>query len=152
VLKLRPFIKYWLPVLACMGMIFYASSDRQSAQHSSRIIGPVIRFLFPHLSEETVAELIFLARKCAHLTEFGLLALLVWRALRKPQRHDLRPWDWREARRTMLLVILYAASDEFHQLFVPTRQAAVTDVMIDASGGFFALVLLYGLGRWRKLW
>jgi VanZ family protein len=135
-----------------MGLIFYASSDRQSAQHSSRIIGPIIRFLFPHLSEESVAELIFLARKCAHLTEFGLLALLAWRALRKPQRHDLRPWDWQEARRTMLLVILYAASDEFHQLFVPTRQAAVTDVMIDTCGGLFALGVLYGIGRWRKLW
>ena len=68
---------------------------------------------------------IYFIRKCAHLTEYAMLALLLWRAVRKPVKNDPRPWIWREARLALLLVVLYAASDEFHQLFVPSRDAAV---------------------------
>ena len=53
-----------------------------------------------------------------------MLALLLWRAFRRPAKNDPRPWNWREARLTLLLVMLYAATDEFHQIFVPTRTPA----------------------------
>src|SRR5258708_28576368 len=102
-----------------MAIIFSASSDTMSFQHSSRILAPIIHWLFPQLSEGTVFGIVFYIRKCAHLTEYAVLALLFWRALRKPVRRDPRPWRWSEARQAILLVGLYAASDEFHQLFVP---------------------------------
>ncbi len=135
-----------------MCVIFSASSDQMSFAHSSRIIGPIVRWLFPHLSEETVHTIVVLARKCAHVTEYAILSLLVWRALRKPVRNDTRPWQWKEAARTALLVLLYAASDEFHQLFVPSRQASVVDVLIDTAGGVLALLFIWSLGIWRKRW
>jgi len=80
------------------------------------------------------------------------MALLFWRALRKPVRGAPRPWQWREARMAFLLVALYAASDEFHQLFVPSRQALAIDVMIDTTGGIVGLLLLWGAGRVLKKW
>jgi VanZ family protein len=148
----RSFLKYWLPVLLWMGVIFSASSDAKSFGRSSRIIAPLVRFFFPRLQTATVDQVVFLVRKCAHLTEYAVMALLCWRALRKPARGTPRPWQWREARMAFLLVALYAASDEFHQLFVPSRQALVIDVMIDTTGGIVGLLLLWGAGRALKKW
>ena len=135
-----------------MAVIFSASSDTKSFQHSSRILAPLLHWLFPHLSPDTADTVTFAIRKCAHLTEFAVLGLLLWRALRKPVRNDPRPWNWVQARNALLLVALYAATDEFHQLFVPSRQASIVDVLIDTSGALLGLAFLWVIGRWRKNW
>lgn len=144
---------YWLPVLLWMGLIFSASSDRMSFQHSSRVIGPMLRWLFPHLSDASVHATIVCIRKSAHVTEYALLALLLWRGVRKGilTSHP-RPWQWSDALWIALLVFFYAATDEFHQRFVSSRQASVGDVMLDTSGAILALLFLWALGRWRKRW
>jgi VanZ family protein len=150
VLKFRAFLKYWLPALIWMALIFSASSDANSFAHSSHIIGPLLHWLFPQMPDDTLHLIVLLVRKCAHLTEYAVLALLLWRALRKPMKNDPRPWIWREARLALLIVALYAASDEFHQSFVPTRTAQVSDVFIDTAGGAASLLALWIIGRWRK--
>ena len=151
-LKFRAFLQYWLPALIWMALIFSASSDTNSFARSSRILAPLLHWLFPHLPEDIVSFIVLLARKCAHLTEFAVLALLLWRALRKPVKNDVRRWNWREARLVVVSVALYAASDEFHQLFVASRDAAVHDVFIDTAGGAAGLLALWFFGRWRKYW
>ena len=148
--KLRGFIWYWLPVLLWMALIFTASSDTHSYEHSSRIIEPLLRWLFPHMPEARIHEIHELARKCAHLTEYGIFGLLLWRAVRKPVRNDPRPWTWREVRLVLLLVMLYAATDEFHQRFVATRTSMASDVFIDTSGAAAALAVLRVFDRRRK--
>jgi VanZ family protein len=151
------FLRYWLPVLVWMSLVFSASADKKSYQHSSLFFEPLIRWLFPHLSTETVQELHHLFRKTCHLTEYAILAWLVWRAVRKPVRKDPRPWNWTEAGFALSVVFAYAASDELHQVFVPNRTALVSDVMIDTSGGVAFLLLLWlwhsgaaGMFRWRR--
>jgi len=47
-----------------------------------------VRWLFPHASAETIHGAVGLVRKCAHLTEYAVLALLLWRALRKPRKNQ----------------------------------------------------------------
>jgi VanZ family protein len=152
VLKLRSFVRYWLPVLVWMCVIISASSDQFSFQHSSRIIGPLVRWLFPHLSDEMIHALVVIARKCAHLTEYAVLALLLWRALRRPPEPHAPRWRWTTAGLVLALVALYAASDEYHQTFVPSREGCVRDVVLDTAGGALALICLWAVGRWRKRW
>jgi VanZ family protein len=150
--KLRHFAKYWLPVLAWMALIFTASGDVRSFQHSSRLIEPLLRFLFPHMADATVREIVFGVRKLAHFTEYAVLAILVLRGIRQPRGDDPRPWVAKHARLTVLVVALYAASDEWHQLFVPTRQASVVDVTIDTFGGTMGILAVWVVGRWRRKW
>lgn len=135
-----------------MSLIFTASGDPKSFQHSSRLLAPILHWLFPRWPDENVNLIFIAARKCAHLTEFAVLALLLWRALRQPVKNDPRPWRWPEARLVLLGVMLYAASDEFHQSFVPTRDARILDVLIDTSGGALGLLLLWVNGLRRKQW
>jgi VanZ family protein len=149
--KLRAFLKYWLPMLIWMAVIFAASSDAQSFEHSSRILAPLLRWLFPKISDDTVHLAVFIARKCCHLAEYAMLALLIFRALNR-SRNQLTPWSWPKVGGTLLIVFLYASSDEFHQIFVPTRTPRIHDVVIDTFGGAAALLILWFIGRWRKRW
>jgi VanZ family protein len=146
------FVKYWVPVLLWMGVIFLGSCDSHSWQHSSRLLGPLLHWLFPNMPATQVDRIVFACRKLAHLAEYSMLALLLWRAVRQPVRNDPRPWSWPQARLVTLLCAFYAGTDEFHQLFVPTREARVGDVMLDTCGAVLALLFLWRAGRWCKCW
>lgn len=135
-----------------MALIFWASSDRRSFEHSSTIIRPIVHWLFPRLPEPQIHEVILAARKLAHFTEYALLAILLWRALRSSEGEKTQRWRWSISLWTLFFVVLYAATDEFHQLFVPSRQASVLDVLLDSIGGIFALLLLWLIGGWRQRW
>ena len=123
-----------------------------SFSHSSRIIAPILHWLFPQMSEQSVHSIVFAVRKAAHVTEYAILGLLVWRALRKPSATNRRPWLSVHAWSALIFVALYATSDEIHQAFVPTRQGSVWDVLLDTLGGAFGLLFLWIIGRWRKHW
>jgi VanZ family protein len=135
------FVKYWLPVLAWMALVFSGSTDLLSSQRTSRLIGPLVHWLFPGLPEETVGEIVFVARKGAHVTEYAVLALLLWRALRRPTKGDPRPWSWREPAAALALAGLYAVSDEIHQSFVASRYGSALDVGLDTAGAATGLLL-----------
>ena len=75
-------------------------------------------------------------RKMAHLTEYGVFFLLLWRALRQ---HDLPQKGALTA--GALLAMAYAASDEYHQSFVRGRTASPIDVSIDTVGILIAVLL-----------
>lgn len=146
----RSFLKYWLPALVWMCVIYGASGDQASNVHSSRLIGPVVRWLFPHLSEPAVEQVVFIVRKLAHVTEYAILAMLLWRAIRRPLRDDARPWRWSDAVWAISLAALYAGSDEIHQMFVPNRQGRLHDVLIDTAGAALGLLSIRLYGWWRS--
>ena len=148
----RVFLKYWLPVALWMAVIFAASTSAGTFQHSSRIIGPLLHWFFPNMAEGTVNTVVFAVRKCAHMTEYAVLALLLWRAMWKPQSNDTRPWSWPTARNAILFTALYAMTDEIHQLFVADRQGQFIDVVIDTTGATLGLVFNWLLWLWRKKW
>jgi VanZ family protein len=147
--NLRVFLKFWLPVLFWMALIFSASADSHSYEHSSRFVEPFLHWLFPQMSQTRVDQIHHLVRKCCHLAEYAVLALLLWRALHL-SKNNLPPWSWPKVGGTLLMVFLYAASDEFHQSFVPTRTARVSDVIIDTAGGAIGLLVLWFFNHWRN--
>jgi VanZ family protein len=150
--NVRSFMVLWLPVLVWMALIFTASSDQGSFRHSSRILDPLLHWLFPNLSEDQRFNVVFAFRKMAHLTEYAILALLVWRARRHSASPIPRTWTWTRAFEALWVAAFYAATDEFHQTFVPSREGCVRDVCIDTAGAAGGLALLWLFGLWRKWW
>ena len=122
---LRRFIAAWLPVIAWAGLIFAFSAQ------------PNLRFLPDQ-------NLDFLVRKAGHMGVFGILALLLWRALAGTSAWR-RPWAW-----ALCLAVLYAATDEIHQGFVAGRHESAVDVGIDAAGAIIAGVGA-GIVRSRRM-
>jgi VanZ family protein len=133
-----------------MALIFSASSDHESLAHSWRIIAPLARWLYPQISAETLGRVVLYVRKCAHMTEYGILAWLIWRALRSLAQAGAQGWDWAEAGFALALAACYAATDEIHQTYVPTRQGSVWDVGIDVLGAVFGLGIVWVVVECRK--
>jgi len=143
--SVRPFLKYWLPVLAWMIFIFIGSTDLLSAEHTSRFIGPFLRWFTPDISEATVGSVQLVVRKCAHLTEYAILAALLIRAFRQSQQPVARI-----AILSFFVASLYAALDEFHQSFVASRTGSLWDVLIDCGGVLAGLAIYLTVTRNRK--
>jgi VanZ family protein len=129
-----------------MTMIFSASGEALSFDRSSRFLGPLIQWLMPWLSVEGRHTVMVLIRKGGHVSEYAVLALLSYRALRATVSHP-PGWYWRIAAGAVVIVIVYAISDEWHQAHVPNRQGAVADVVLDTIGGLLGLTLLF---IWRR--
>jgi VanZ family protein len=85
--------------------------------------------LKPDISPEAFATIHFFVRKAAHVTEYAILAALLWRALSTNSAST-----WRQPLIVIAIGASYAAADEFHQSFVATRTASAHDVMIDCCG------------------
>jgi len=143
-------LRYWVPVVGWALVIFTGSTRLGASQHSSRLIAPLVRWFYPAISEDALDRVVYSVRKTAHVTEYALLALLLWRALRKPRRNDPRRWSWTHAGLALAGASAYAATDEIHQAFVPSRQGQWADVLLDAAGSALALLLLWLVIRWRQ--
>jgi VanZ family protein len=83
----------------------------------------------------------FLVRKTAHVTFFGLLALLFYLNLPSRKGRYLR---------AVLLTGVFAFTDELHQAFILNRDGRLADVLLDTAGGAAVMLLLYGWHRYRK--
>ncbi len=126
-----------------MLLIFIASTDLMSAQHTSRFIGPFLRWLVPDISPEAIGAVQFAVRKAAHVTEYGILAFLLARALHARTRVFL----WRNGVIALAVAASYAALDEYHQSFVASRTGSPRDVLIDASGAALGVLIYRWLSR-----
>jgi len=80
----------------------------------------------------------FVIKKLAHIFEYAVLATFIYRALLNEGITKKRAGIW-----AVLLVILYGASDEFHQSFIPGRQSRMRDVAIDGFGGALGVYLIW---------
>jgi VanZ family protein len=152
--KVRIFVRNWLPVIAWAAVIYLFSSDSGSFARTSSLFGPWIRSIFPAATEEVVRSILVCIRKAGHMAEYSILAILLWRALASEGQGRAQVSPPRLPVVVLLLVLLYAASDEIHQAFVPGREAAVRDVVIDLVGGVTGLVLIWvfrGVRRRRQV-
>jgi VanZ family protein len=109
----------WLMIAMWMGLIFFLSSQPQLPS-----------------PPDPLADLIF--KKGAHFTVYAVLAVLFRRAL--PLSRQIWALSW-------VFTVLYAASDEWHQSFVPGRHPQATDVLIDACGAATGLLIFWWLQR-----
>ena len=127
------------PVVLWVGLIFFASTGNMSASNTSRIIRPLLLWLFPGITDASLLQAHFFVRKAAHFTEYAVLALLAARALLTSSDERLRR-RWPVA--AFALVAACALLDEYHQSFLPSRTGTIYDSFIDMSGGAAALALL----------
>lgn len=146
---MRAFLKFWTPVLAWMAVIFSASADSHSYEHSSRIFIPLLRWLFPHMSYWEMEQIHHFLRKCCHVAEYSIFGFLIFRAFTQ-SRNPLPLWSWPRVGGALLIVFLYASSDEYHQSFVPTRTPRFLDVCIDTAGGALGLAAAWIFHYYRK--
>ncbi len=136
------FFRY-APLFVWLGVIGWLSSDSGAMSETSRFVRPILRFLFPEASEETILTLHGLVRKSAHIFVYSVLAFLAARAfLRTSIASVQRRW----AVVAIALVFLIASLDELHQSFSGgTRTGSIWDVALDTASGAAAIGIIYRL-------
>lgn len=134
----------------CVIFAFSAQQEEESSEVSEafsyRIVSSTGRFFHLNLDDEEVRRIANViegaVRKAAHMTEFGILSVLIYIWLGK--------WEITVKNRMVIaavLTMLYAASDEFHQLFVPGRAGRIVDVLIDSMGAILGVVIFVGVKK-----
>lgn len=119
----KTFLNYLL-LIFWMGVIFYLSAQ-------------------PDLKSGLESQMDFVLRKLAHITEYGILTFLAWRAFGISLGSPTSKSD-RVLATAIIFSVLYAISDEYHQLFVTGRVGSPIDVLIDSVG-----IMIAGMGIWR---
>jgi hypothetical protein len=141
-------LRWWWPAIVMMAIIFMGSTDLGAMSHQSRLLVPILKWL--GFGDAAIHGIILGVRKLAHLAEYALLAIFVWRAwMLRPAFRPPMAWTWRQAVVPFLICVVYASLDEFHQWFVPSRGASPVDVMIDSVGALIGLWLLWCWHRSR---
>ena len=140
-------LRNWWLVLVWAALISSFSTGAFTTEHTSRVIVPILHWLLPSASPETLSSIHHVIRKCGHVTEYFILSWLIMRSLRAEKKDFGLRW----ALVVILIVAAYAGLDEFHQSFVPGRGAAVSDVLLDTSGGAAAQLVMALLILWRSV-
>ena len=131
------------PLVLWIALIFFFSSTAASANQTSRIIGPLLQFFFPSIADDTLQQVHFFLRKCAHLTEYGLLAFWAIRAWKYSSFLAVKKYRYMLA---VLTVLVVASVDEFIQSFEPSRTSSQWDVGLDLIGGII-IAIAFWLGE-----
>ncbi|MDZ7586607.1 MAG: VanZ family protein [Patescibacteria group bacterium] len=109
-------IKLWLPVIIWAGIIFL---------FSNQTINKPAPFSWPD----------FVVKKTAHVTEYAIFYWLLFRAIsQKNKLVGKKSFIF-----SLIIVILFALSDEWHQTFIPGREGTLRDVGFDTIGGLLSL-------------
>jgi VanZ family protein len=106
-------------------------------------IWAVVIFSFSSRPVQTTSEVYwqdFVVKKTAHLIEYAILAILLYRALKESGLSRKRSGIY-----SIVVVFIYGALDEFHQSFTPGRQSRIRDVIIDTVGGSLGIYALWNL-------
>jgi VanZ family protein len=136
----------WWPALAWAAVIFGMSTDAFSSEHTGSMIEPILRWLFPACNAEQIGLLHHMIRKSAHFTEYFIFALLLFRGIKLG-----RPgWRWSWGLLALFVAAFYSALDEIHQSFVASRTASPYDSLLDTTGAFAAIVLVFLWFRWQE--
>jgi len=104
-----------------------------SMNETSRVIRPLLEFLFPAAPPETLTLYHGYIRKFAHFAEYAVLAFLAFRAL-APFKHKYAI--------ALALAAIVAVIDEFNQSLNPSRTSSPWDVALDIAGAASAILVL----------
>lgn len=143
----RVYLWYYAPLIYWIIVVFIASSNTGSMSNTSRIIRPILEFLFPAADETFLLVVHGYIRKTAHLTFYAILGFLAARAFtRLLSEHRRKFW----VLISFLLVVLVASLDETNQSFLASRTGSPYDVLLDTIGGLSA-ILVFCLFSNRKM-
>jgi VanZ family protein len=116
--------------------------------NTSRFVRPLLEFLFPSASEETLIVYHGYTRKLAHLIEYAILAFWASRAFWSSSIKLLQKF-WFIV--SLFLVFLVASIDEYNQSFNALRTSSIYDVLLNVLGGTFMIVFFaFYKGGYKK--
>ena len=127
--------KYLILTILWMIFIFVMSQTpgNDSSKQSNFIVDIII-----HILPITRDTLSFIVRKCAHMTEYAILAFLIYKTIVHIGKSLVK---------SFIFTFLYACTDEFHQLFIAGRAGQFRDVCIGSTGALIMILIIYIINK-----
>jgi VanZ family protein len=136
-------VRAWWPALVWACVIFSLSTDTFSSEHTASVLEPILRWIYPALTDQQFASIHHITRKSAHFTEYFIFYLFLYRGVRGGRLGFRWGWGWG----AWFIAAVYACLDEVHQAFVASRTASPYDSLLDSIGAFFALLAVWAWFR-----
>ena len=136
--RIKTWISAWAPPVIWAAVIWQLGTDGLSETHTRSLVGRLLDWVLPGLTDENLASLVWLLRKLAHAVVYGLLALLCWRGASL----TFEVSRWGHTFFGLIPVVLLALSDEWRQGSSQVRSGAWGDVLLDLAGGALAVLAL----------
>jgi VanZ family protein len=139
----RETLKAWIAAILWLIVIFIESSSYLSSHETSRILYPILHFLFG-INYAQFEPWHHVLRKTGHVVGYGLLSFFLFRAWRATLPKPGNPrWSLYWADIAVFGTALVASLDEWHQSFIPSRTGRWQDVVLDSSAAIATQILLY---------
>lgn len=129
-------------LLVILWMLFIFIMSSYNSTESANQSGFIVNIISNILSINNTDTLNFIIRKIAHFTEYFILGLLT---------HNMIYNYNKKTYISIIICILYAISDELHQLITPGRNYQIKDILIDSSGSILGIYLLFIYFKIRNL-
>lgn len=135
---------YWCLLIIWMSIIFLMSNQpAEISDGHSRLVVQILMLIGIDINSAAADLANFIVRKIAHFTEYMILAFLIFNVLE---------FYCKDRKKLILFSIvisfIYASSDEIHQYFIPGRECAFRDVVIDTCGAITSIIVT---NRLKKL-
>ena len=118
-------------ILTILWMIFIFVMSQTPGNDSSK----QSNFIVDIITRDTLS---FIVRKCAHMTEYAILAFLIYKTIVHIEKSLVK---------SFIFTFLYACTDEFHQLFIAGRAGQFRDVCIDSTGALIMILIIYIINK-----
>ena len=135
-------LKTWIAAILWLGIIVSESTTFASAANTSRLLYPLLHFLFG-LEPAHFPAWHFVIRKAGHFVGYFTLSWLLFRAWRDTFPFPGRNWAIQWARISFFMAALVACLDEWHQSYLPSRTGNLHDVLLDSTAALVAQVMLF---------
>lgn len=133
---------FWMCLIFCFSHQPSYNSDKTSNNVIDKIINVVERITNYEYNEEELniinRKLVFPVRKSAHFTIYLILGILFYNLIKLYMNNNRKIFVV-----SMLLSVIYACSDEIHQLFIFGRSGELRDVLIDSIGSLLGIIIVY---------
>lgn len=141
---------YWILAILWMALIFYLS--HQPVTESNRISTGITEKIVSMVDIDTgdtrlnMITFNYLVRKGAHFMAYFILGILTLNGLK-----GNKIYGFKGIALALFICVLYAMSDEVHQLFVPGRSGQISDVILDSVGAITGIASSIAYSRMREL-
>lgn len=139
----------WLPSAIWLAVIALESTNLGSAEHTGRILYPLLHYLFG-MSPQRFEIVHMVLRKTGHFIGYATLSILLFRSWRGTFPRLSTRWCLQWATLAFVCTALVASLDEFHQSFLPSRTGTFRDVVLDSTAALVAQIVIFViLRRWE---
>lgn len=120
--------------------MFHFSTDAFSSDKSRSVLARMLDAIHVHLSLDILRLLNVFIRSLAHVVEYGILLLLVYRSIAGRRGFE---WHRTTACWSAVIAFVFCLFDEFHQALVPSRGSSLVDCAIDTAGIAIAVLFIH---------